>query len=116
MESDSFLPFTSATTLLPGPRSRVLANPSETTTSLAAPRSGARPRRITSRSIRGSALSGKPIIRPTTGSATPGTSSVTSNTTVVSASLTPGIAAMRRSTSRGARLMSANTCAKRADS
>ena len=60
--------------------------------------------------------SGNPIMRPTTGSATPATSSVTSNTTVVSTSLTPGMAAMRRSVSRGALLMSAKTWPKRADS
>jgi len=47
----------SAVTLVPGPRPRVLAKPSETTTSLEAPRSGARPRRITSWSSRGAGRS-----------------------------------------------------------
>ncbi len=110
-------PLSSADSVAPGASPRALAKPSDTTTSRGWPGSGARPRRIDSRSSTGAAApDGTPIIRPMTGSATPGTSSVASNTTEASAAATPGIAARRGSSVRGARFSSANTWPKRAAS
>ena len=113
MVSQRLRPLMTAPTRDPGSRRLATAKASLAITSSGRAGSIQRPRRRDRSLSGGRPRAGMEIRRPVAGSSSPGTSSVTSATTRVAASATPGMAASRSSRRRGARFKEANTSAKR---